>query len=142
LCWSWSWSLRWGLDLLLLEDLENLGIDRRRCPNCWNILSCFCTPSSIKLVMETPRITMTDAMMSPTQDSTINQYASHNGAAPVPVSVVSVVSINDPTTLINVQMIITVERPSNTAIDGFRENDIIESFRTIMGMLTTRKISI
>lgn len=82
---------------------------------------------------------MTDAMMSPTQDSTIDQYAAHTGAVPIPVSVVSVVSINDLTTLINAQMIITVERPSNVTIDGFRENDIIDSFTTIMGMLKTRR---
>jgi uncharacterized protein YjbK len=36
-------------------------------------------------------------------------------------------------------MIITVERPSNVTIDGFRENDIIDSFTTIMGMLKTRR---
>jgi hypothetical protein len=82
---------------------------------------------------------MTDAMMSPTQDSTMNQYAAHTGAVPFPASVVSV---NEPTTRISAQMIITVERPSNATIDSFRENDIIDSFTTTTGKLTTRKISI
>jgi hypothetical protein len=41
-----------------------------------------------------------------------------------------------------VQMIITVERPSNATTDSFRENDIIDWLTTIMGMLTTRRISI
>jgi hypothetical protein len=86
--------------------------------------------------MKTPRITMTDAIMSETQDSMINQYAAHTGAVPFPVSVVSV---NEPTTRINAQMIMTVERPSSATIDSFRENDIIDSFTTTMGMLTTKK---
>ena len=77
---------------------------------------------------------MTDAIMSATQDSTTNQNAAYTGAVPSPVSVVSV---SEPTIRINDQTIITVERLSNATIDSFRENDIIDSFTTMMGMLTT-----
>jgi hypothetical protein len=89
--------------------------------------------------MKTPRITMTDAMMSETEDSTTTQYNSHTGAVPSPISFLSV---NEPTTRINAQMIITVERPSNATTDIFRDSDINDWFTTIIGMLTTRMISI
>jgi hypothetical protein len=79
---------------------------------------------------------MTDTIMSDTQDSTRNQYVVHTGVVPFSVSAVSV---NEPTSRINAQMIITVERPSNVTMDSFRAKDIIDLFTMIMGKLTTRQ---
>ena len=81
---------------------------------------------------------MTDAMMSETQDSTMNQYAAHTGA--VPLAVLDV-SVNEPTSRINAHMIITVERPNRATTDSFCEIGIIDCFTMIMGMLTTIGIS-
>ena len=85
--------------------------------------------------MKTPRITMTDAIMSATQDSTMNQYAAHTGAVP---NAAAVVSVNEPTTRINAQTTITAERPIKATMDSFRENDIIDWFTTTIGTVTTR----
>lgn len=135
--WS-SWDrypLRCGLRLLLLEDPESLKVDKRRRPNCWNILSCFLRSSCMRLVMKTPRITITDAMVSEIHDSTTAQYIAHTGAVPLPVFVVSV---NEPMSRISAQMIITNERHNMAASDSFRENGIIDLLRTTIGTLTTK----